>query len=632
MPQRESLVERQGLQRRMLGLGVAFIRHGVVVDDKQEIPFARAPASREFDEGQSSARTPLRTRRDQHKSAQSRVQNRVKKRGSPSSRSEGSDMNTRATTLPRRFAARIAKLLPPLIVPTTWACLVVVCFVRLRAGTVGLPNLNSDTAIPILMTNDRHWDVFQLFYYGQDRFGAWPFLSIRLGAAVFGATIRWEHLQICLMAWVFSGAVVMAALCRPAPAVGALVYMVVLLINPEMGIMFDVSQPYGWQLTTILLAWWSFRCLLESIITPQGPAGAAMSFRLLGTMGCTAMATWMSPMSGPVLLWVQSLELVRVRRCFLNHLRYLGLVAVPILTGVGFELLLRKLYHDFASTHFGDSFRTLLRVDWGHLVNNTRGVWQTTLESNWSIIAIASALIAIVAAGLLRRILGPRFGRDRPKIASDVLFLTLGCALVALLQMPIIAAGQHFRLNQFDGRFFALGRFFGSAAGLLSIIAAASIILGRFNSWSVFSRVGSGVGLAVLAATLPMRSVDPGYIAQKRVAAELATRRPYGVLLSGYWDTYELAALEPTLVPLPFEGETLRIPWHVAALRDAEDVVVGHQGFDDAHRAPKVGTPVLNEYGVTLRLLIPDWYVDGIRHYSLYRNETPSLQHSGRAP
>ena len=32
------------------------------------------------------------------------------------------------------------------------------------------------------MANDRHWDLFQCFFYGQDRFGAWPFLLMRIAA------------------------------------------------------------------------------------------------------------------------------------------------------------------------------------------------------------------------------------------------------------------------------------------------------------------------------------------------------------------------------------------------------------------------------------------------------------------
>jgi hypothetical protein len=476
------------------------------------------------------------------------------------------------------------------------------------------------------MANARRWDPFQLFYYGQDRYGAWPFLAIRLGGMAFGAAISWENVHTCLTAWLLCGAVVMAGLCRPR-ALGALVFMVVLLVNPEMGIMFD-QQPYGWQLTTILLAWWSFRCLLERIVDARRPVAIAVS--LLGAMGFAALSTWTSPMSGLILLFVQLIELIRVRHRFAKHWRYLGLIAGPIAIGIGFELLLRKLYHDFAATHFGHDFRTALIIDWGNINSNARSVWRTVLESEWSIAATAGALIAIAAAGIIKWIIEPRLGRDKIETARELSFVALGCASGALAQIPIIIVVQHFRLNQFDGRFLALARFFGTAAGLLSIAAAASIIISRFTSWSVSARLGSGLGLAVLAATMPVRPVDPQYIVRKRVAAELAARSPGSVLLSGYWDTYELAALEPnSLVPLPFDDEYLRIPWNIAALKDAREVIVGHQGFGDG---PKVATPAMEQYGVKIRLLVSDWYVDGPRRYSLYRNEAAPAPLPGRPP
>jgi hypothetical protein len=62
------------------------------------------------------------------------------------------------------------------------------------------------------MANDRHWDVFQCFYWGQDRFGAWPFLLARLVSFGLRGAVRWEHLQFALVAWFLLGAVALARL------------------------------------------------------------------------------------------------------------------------------------------------------------------------------------------------------------------------------------------------------------------------------------------------------------------------------------------------------------------------------------------------------------------------------------
>jgi hypothetical protein len=92
------------------------------------------------------------------------------------------------------------------------------------------------------------------------------------------------------------------------------------------------------------------------------------------------------------------------------------------------------------------------------------------------------------------------------------------------------------------------------------------------------------------------------------------------VLLSGYWDTYKIAALRPhSLTPVPFDGEYLRMPWNVAALSKSREIIVGHQ-VSEGDPAPPLG-PELSQYGTILRLEVLDWYHDGVRRYSLYRNK-----------
>ena len=65
-----------------------------------------------------------------------------------------------------------------------WSWLAAACLWKLRAGTTNVAGFSSDSAIPVLMANDRHWDLFQCFFYGQDRFGARPFLLMRIAGLV----------------------------------------------------------------------------------------------------------------------------------------------------------------------------------------------------------------------------------------------------------------------------------------------------------------------------------------------------------------------------------------------------------------------------------------------------------------
>jgi hypothetical protein len=72
--------------------------------------------------------------------------------------------------------------------------------------------------------------------------------------------------------------------------------------------------------------------------------------------------------------------------------------------------------------------------------------------------------------------------------------------------------------------------------------------------------------------------------------------------------TYVLVALQRanTMLPLPLEGQRVRMPWTPAMLRDAKQVVVEYQRSGLAHSHPV--PPVLIQYGTTLRLVDPKWY------------------------
>src|SRR5262249_28921914 len=48
-------------------------------------------------------------------------------------------------------------------------------------------DFNSDSAIPVLMSNDaRPLSIFNFYYYGADRWGGWPFLILRFVGRVTG--------------------------------------------------------------------------------------------------------------------------------------------------------------------------------------------------------------------------------------------------------------------------------------------------------------------------------------------------------------------------------------------------------------------------------------------------------------
>src|SRR5215211_300598 len=71
---------------------------------------------------------------------------------------------------------RAAHLLRPSLLLLAFASVLAQALAHFAPGTAPVTAWNSDAAIPVLQANDPVFDVFRLYYYGQDRIGAWPWL------------------------------------------------------------------------------------------------------------------------------------------------------------------------------------------------------------------------------------------------------------------------------------------------------------------------------------------------------------------------------------------------------------------------------------------------------------------------
>jgi hypothetical protein len=108
----------------------------------------------------------------------------------------------------------LAKQRGALLVLAAWLLLVWVA-VRL-AGPDSLESggFNSDTAIPLLMAQHRDHTAFSLYYWGQDRFGAWPFLLGSAWSAITGFEWNPERLSLVTIAWASIGVLLLMNLAQ----------------------------------------------------------------------------------------------------------------------------------------------------------------------------------------------------------------------------------------------------------------------------------------------------------------------------------------------------------------------------------------------------------------------------------
>jgi hypothetical protein len=494
---------------------------------------------------------------------------------------------------------------------------------------------NSDGAIPVLMANEqRPVTIFDVYYYGQDRWGAWPMLLARSIRSVTNHQWSDQSFHVMSSVWLFIGILVMAGLSRRDHLPVTLVFLITLCLHSLVRLrLFDLGQPYPWQITALLLAWYCLRQLLgmRPADLPQSSSTVKRAEWWLLTCCFSFLAIWSSFASAPFLLFLAALETWR------SHLhageklsvkrtaRRYALGAIPVVTAIGAEMLLRIAYHRYALTHYGNEFKTAIALDYGNLSYDLyRQLVNLEITSWWPLIllpVIALITLGCVAIYFYWKKRNKSLERLRSLVVDDCFFLILGSLGMALINFALIATVSHVRMNLYDNRYTTLTYLFGFISGLLTLYSVFRMIVrpARIRNYAVTGVLIAGV--AVLAFEFPAKAYSPDYKIYQETAVTLAQKCPHCVLVGGYWETYVFSGLQPinTMIPLPLEGQYLRIPWNREKLREARQVIVEyrHSQLGSAESPPQF----LTQYGNSLRLVDPAWYENEKYAFALYANE-----------
>ena len=427
---------------------------------------------------------------------------------------------------------------------------------------------SSDTAIPILMANSDYFSPFSLYYWGQDRFGAWPFLVLRLLPDV-------SDFQVFLAMFVYLHAGLLVFFWNRDPFAFLSVLSLLHIWQGTSGFLFDIAQPYGWQLGSILIA---LTCL-ESTNRTARAAGGFLSGPALCTGLFSFLAIWLSPSS---ILYSLAYPILRLAptdglRSLLSSAQISRLFRlwIPAIAAYVAHSLLRRSVVAYNKEAFYNKFETPLRWQ----LDLVTPAWKAVLQSLQTPEIILWALTLIMLTFLAMALflgLGKwaRFARRYPMevnlLAASLLFL------LALLPL------NWFYLNQFGIRYIALPRFLMVTGVLLLILRMASRLKPPFQLSIRYA------GLALLAVTLlwtpgvlPTRKESAGYQERKRVAEFLEREYPGIPILGNYWETYVYAALQNRRnIPQPGTGQYQRTPFLVPEFLEASTIIVNHRGYD----------------------------------------------------
>ncbi len=470
---------------------------------------------------------------------------------------------------------------------------------RFAPGSAHVGLFDADMAIPVLMANGSSGHrLFDAYYFGQDRFGAWPYLLARLARGVLGfdwtaSRLFWAHASAALLA-----GVPMALLSRRAGPVAAAACALVAVTNPAVFHSFlNLSQPYAWQVLAMCGAWAVLHSLL---LLPARPGKRLVALGVL-----SFLAVWMSPTSGPLLVLLLGVELLALRgpASWRERLGRAVPVGLMVAAGMAGERTLRWRYHRTVRRAFGTDFQTEVHLDVGHLLDNTRALADVWAREGWK--PALGLTVLGVGAFLVLRLRAWRGERAaRVPEGWEALTLASGAAAVALANFALCAAVNHVRNNLYHERYLTLSHLFLAMAAALVVLAGAQALLARTRG----SEVGAPLFALGLLGAAHLEMPAPAPLPEQRVledtARALQAEHGQRILLGGYWSTYPYAALARpgSVVAVPVEWDYQRTRFDWARLRAADEVVVNHSeldAFGPAH-APHA---LIGQLGVLLRLV-----------------------------
>ena len=436
---------------------------------------------------------------------------------------------------------------------------------------------SSDSAVPVLMSNLATAAPVDWLFWGQDRFGSWPFLLARAAGALVHRTWTPHALHVFRTLWMVAALVPWASLAGRDRVVAAAGLLLLPASSPLLQrALVDLGTVDGWQLPALLWAWWGIRC--------AAGGGHSGGWLLLASVAA-ALATWTSLVSAPLLVVLAAVEgWGRGRGPWRRAALFL-----PAAAGALVEGLVRASWHQAVRARGWRDVRTPASLDLGHLLQNAGRVVATA----WDAGAVPWLAAGLVAAGA---VLALRQWRESPEGRTLV-----GAGAAALTALLVVLSVRHVRENDYNARYLGVGLSFAVLGTSVLLGMALRAAVARLRPGAEPAALGA-VGLGAVLLVAPAARPDPREVVLRPAAAEIAAGHHGAVLTLSYWRTYALAALLPpgTVVPVPREGEWNRRPDWADALRSGRPVLVG-----SPDRPDEPPPPTLRERGADLVLVRP---------------------------
>lgn len=415
----------------------------------------------------------------------------------------------------------------------------------------GLPG--ADMAIPTIMANGEA-TPYSLYFYGQDRFGGWPYMLMGCMARLFA--IDWlPHHTFIAHILVYAWALLLICL-----AFGHFWFVLPLgvLSVLDKGLWRNLSPDYlfAWQLFGT--AWFIYQCRKKT----QSRIGYSLLFL------ASFLAQWMSPTTWFYLsIYTSSIFILRLYRTQKLRLPSRSEAVILILPSVSLlmELGLKTYYLSYVARVFSAEYASRVQTS-THFNFTVLYLWKYIPEQLQIVFSAYNTAIVPYLLGLFITVSYVRNLREDDPMQEDW-FNIFTLWLMGGITFFLFPGFEHVKANLFALRYSVVSIFFAAIACIWTFWLVLS-------KWKPITRNLTLFLVAVLAVRSTIISFFTEYpLRNQKYRTELSVAQKVtsvNLIYIGEYDVYKLQCLNKHILGLPIQGQTMRMPWYVEMIKKSD--------------------------------------------------------------
>lgn len=420
------------------------------------------------------------------------------------------------------------------------------CFHHFMPWSTSMPLFNADQAIPVIMAQEPVKSLDSLYYYGQARFGSWPFISLYAFSKLFHFTANIQTLYVFSFFCLLGSLIFFAKTFFPKKSVIFLtfVYALITMVPALNTYLFSIAFVYTWQMIALMF----YACFLKKLFQEK--------HKKTDFFICIFFA-WLAIWSNPLSTLFIALSIPFFIFHKTNKFKFF-LFLLTFLIPCCLEFGLRSIYIAKSSAFQQEA--------------NYYLILESILPLKFLIPSLKIELSKISNPILIFLTFGNILCLyHASKNNSKFIFYTiLYCNLIAIVNFLICTFSLHVYVNQKNSlRYLFPTYFFISLASTFSF----SYVIDLFKRKKIFAYIN----ILLITALTYKTNLNEEFKKLKLTAQMLEATYPNALAFGDYNEIYSLRGLQSpkkAIVPFPSDTEINRMPWLKTKLKEGESVLV----------------------------------------------------------